>query len=172
LLTFGREAGALRQRVEQVLRTAYEQLALAYATHGEAGLERLAMAARPFPPVDVRERSLMGVGVPVVQTRADHAVPDAALSAAAGGSGLAAEAAAFELAAALPALIELAELESSCLRLARQLTAVRRKLNALERVHIPAHGETIRFIADQLEEREREQLFQLKRIRAVAQERP
>jgi vacuolar-type H+-ATPase subunit D/Vma8 len=37
-------------------------------------------------------------------------------------------------------------------------------------VHIPAHRETIRFIADQLEEREREQLFQLKRVRELEED--
>ena len=172
LLTFEREAQGLRARAEEALRAAYEQLAEAHAAHGEAGLERLALAAEPLPAVDVRERSLMGVSVPVVQARSDATGVEAGLRAATGASGLAADAAARQLRALLPELIELAELESCCLRLARELAGVRRKLNALEVVHIPAHRETIRFIADQLEEREREQLFQQKRIRSLKENRP
>ena len=172
LLTFEREARALRERVEEQLPAAFEQLALAYAAHGEVGLQRLAMAAAPLPPLDVRERSLMGVSVPVVQAPAEEAATEHGLRAATGGSGLAADAAAQQLRTLLPALIELGELESSCLRLARELVGVRRKLNALEAVHIPSHRETIGFIADQLEEREREHLFQLKRIRSIEEDRP
>ena len=175
LSTFEREARALREATESKLVTAYELLAEAYAAHGEAGLARLALAAQPLEPVDVRERSLMGVVVPLVRhpTEQSERQPEpAGLRAAAGSSGLAADAAAAELRALTPSLLDLAELESSCLRLARELRAVQRKLNALEVVHIPAHRETIRFIADQLEEREREQLFQLKRIRSLEERSP
>ncbi len=175
LSTFEREARALRESTEAKLAGAYEVLAEAYAAHGEAGLARLALGAQPLEPVDVRERSLMGVVVPLVRPPAEPSErqPEAAgLRAAAGASGLAADAAAAALRALTPALLELAELESSCLRLARELRAVHRKLNALEVVHIPAHRETIRFIADQLEEREREQLFQLKRIRSLEERSP
>jgi V/A-type H+-transporting ATPase subunit D len=110
----------------------------------------------------------MGVSVPVVAApAAGGAERPPGLRAATGDSGIAADAAASQLRALVPELIELAELESSCLRLARGLSAVRRKLNALENVHIPGHRETIGFISDQLDEREREQLFQLKRVLAL-----
>jgi len=169
LLTFEREARALRAQVETKLAAAYELLGEAYAAHGEAGLARLALGAVSRDAVDVRERTLMGVSVPVVTRSAETEArePRVALRAAAGASGLAADAVSRALAALVPSILELAELETSCLRLARALRGVQRKLNALEIVHIPAHRDTIRFIADQLEEREREQLFQLKRIRAL-----
>jgi V/A-type H+-transporting ATPase subunit D len=174
LQTFEREARAVRARVEDALGQVYDDLAEALAAHGEAGLERLTLAAVPLPPLDLRERSLMGVAVPVVQAPAEGGEGGAAsrsgLRGGTGDAGPAADAVSSALRALVPSLLELAELESSCLRLARELASVRRKLNALERVHIPAHADTIRFIADQLEEREREQLFQLKRIRALAQE--
>jgi len=176
LLTFEREASALRSQVEEKLAESYETLAEAYAAHGAAGLARLALGAAPPDSMDVRERTLMGVSVPVV-TRPGDADLDAAprriaLRAAAGASGLAADAVSTSLGALLPSILELGEVEASCLRLARQLSAVQRKLNALDVVHIPAHRDTIRFIADQLEEREREQLFQLKRIRALEEHAP
>jgi V/A-type H+-transporting ATPase subunit D len=169
LLSFDRDARALREGLEAELRRAYEDLAEAHAALGEDGLRRLALAAAPLPAPAVRERSLMGVAVPVVQAR-DGAAPaaPAALAAAPGEAGGAAFAAARRLRELAAPLAELAALESCCLRLARELVRTRRKLNALEVVHIPSHRETIRFIADCLEEREREALFQLKRVKALA----
>jgi V/A-type H+-transporting ATPase subunit D len=163
LLTFERDAAALRERVEDELRGAFGMLAEAHAALGEAGLRRLALAAEPARIGPVRERSLMGVPVPLPEREA--AAPEAGRGAAPAEGGAAAEEAAAALRRLLPGLAELAALESCCWRLARELARTRRKLNALEVVHIPAHRETIHFIADQLEEREREALFQLKRVR-------
>jgi V/A-type H+-transporting ATPase subunit D len=181
LRTFAREARAARERVEAGLGEAYEAVAEAHAALGETGLDALALAADPVGPVVVRERSLMGVIVPVAQlagappedgTGDDGLADGAALRAGPGGRGLAAGVAAGRLRALLPELAALAELETSCSKLARELARTRRKLNALEQVHIPAHVETVRFLAEQLEEREREALFQLKRVTALRDDAP
>lgn len=163
LVTFERDAEALRARVEAELAEAYELLAEALAALGEPGMRRLALAAQPLAPGAVHERSLMGVVVPMFAAAPEPAAP---LPAAPGEAGAAADPLAERLRALAPPLAELAALEGACGRLARELLRTRRKLNALESVHIPAHRETIRFIADQLEEREREALFQLKRVQA------
>jgi V/A-type H+-transporting ATPase subunit D len=115
----------------------------------------------------------MGVGVPLVQPPAEGE-PDTgrALAAAPGEATVAAAAVARRLRRLALPLTELAALESCCLRLAGELVRTRRKVNALEVVHIPNHRETIRFIAERLEEREREALFQLKRVKALAEGRP
>jgi V/A-type H+-transporting ATPase subunit D len=65
----------------------------------------------------------------------------------------------------LPLLVELAELENAVLRLARELRKTQRRCNALSKIFIPAHRETIRYIAGSLEERERESFTILKMIR-------
>jgi V/A-type H+-transporting ATPase subunit D len=153
LLTFGREAAALRSQVEAELASAYELLAEAYAALGAAGVRRLALSSEPVAVGEVRERSMMGVTVPLLEpTQAAEGASRGGLAAAPGEVG---------------GVAELAGLESCCRRLARELARTRRKLNALEVVHIPSHRETLRFIADQLEERERESLFQLKRVKAL-----
>jgi V/A-type H+-transporting ATPase subunit D len=167
LLTFDREAATLRERLESELRGSADELAEAHAALGDEGLRRLALAAAPLQPPEVHERSLMGVAVPVVQPRAEED-PVAGLAAAPGESGAAAAQVARRLRRLAVPLAELGALESCCLRLAAELARTRRKLNALEVVHIPNHRETIRFIADRLEEREREALFQLKRVKSLA----
>lgn len=169
LLTFARDASALRERLESELRGTADALAEAHAALGDEGLRRLALAAAPLQPPEVRERSLMGVAVPLVQPPAEkEAAAGSPLAAAPGEAGAAAAQVARRLRRLAEPLGELAALESCCLRLAAEVARTRRKLNALEVVHIPNHRETIRFIADRLEEREREALFQLKRVKALA----
>jgi V/A-type H+-transporting ATPase subunit D len=170
LLTFHRESAALRRRVEASLADAWRFAAQAHATLGDVGVERVALAARPAPGPRVRERSLMGVVIPLIEPAEEPAEPGG-LAVAPGETGAAADATAAALRALLPSLAELGELETCCARLAEELASTQRKLNALERIHIPAHRATIRFIADQLEEREREALFQLKRVKALAEGR-
>jgi V/A-type H+/Na+-transporting ATPase subunit D len=66
----------------------------------------------------------------------------------------------------LPHLAELAELENTVIRLARELRKTQRRCNALSKLFIPAHRETISAITSALEERERESFTLLKMIRA------
>ena len=173
LLTFDRDASALRERLEGELRAISGALAEAHAALGDAGLQRLALAAAPLEPPPVRERSLMGVAVPLVEPPGEAAgTADAALATAPGEAGAAAAQVARGIRRLAGPLLEHGALESCCVRLAAELVRTRRKLNALEVVHIPSHRETIRFIADRLEEREREALFQLKRVKALAGGRP
>jgi V/A-type H+/Na+-transporting ATPase subunit D len=65
----------------------------------------------------------------------------------------------------LPLLAELAELENSVIRLARELRKTQRRCNALSKVFIPDYSETIDYILSNLEERERESFIIQKMIK-------
>jgi V/A-type H+-transporting ATPase subunit D len=65
---------------------------------------------------------------------------------------------------AFDGLIELAEKEKQALLIAVELRMTRRRVNALERVVIPALHETIRFIYDKLAEAERDNTSRLMKI--------
>jgi len=51
-------------------------------------------------------------------------------------------------------------------RLARELQKTQRRVNALQHIFIPQYEETVNFIENALEEREREATFRLKRIKS------
>jgi len=51
-------------------------------------------------------------------------------------------------------------------RLTLELKRTQRRVNALESVFIPAYEETVRYIEETLEEKDREDLFRLKRAKA------
>ena len=61
----------------------------------------------------------------------------------------------------LPLLIELAEVEKTCNRLADEIEKTRRHVNALEYVMIPQFDEAIRTIKMKLDENERGNLTRL-----------
>ena len=82
-----------------------------------------------------------------------------------GGTPAAAGAAARAFASALPPLAELAGLETSALRLARELKRTQRRCNALSKKVIPDCRETILYLGGALEEREREAFVILRMIR-------
>ena len=75
------------------------------------------------------------------------------------------------LAAILPQLIHLAEVEKTCDLLADEIEKTRRRVNALEYVMIPQFVDTIRFITMKLDENERGSLTRLMKVKDMIQER-
>ncbi|HHV62839.1 MAG TPA: V-type ATP synthase subunit D, partial [Firmicutes bacterium] len=63
---------------------------------------------------------------------------------------------------ALEVISEMAETVVSIMRLAEEAARAQRRINALENVFIPQYKETIAFIQETLEEREREDLYAMK----------
>jgi len=66
---------------------------------------------------------------------------------------------------ALAALVEYATVTKEIIMLSRELKKVQRRVNALEKVFIPPHEEARKYIADRIEEMEREEVFVKKLIR-------
>ena len=63
--------------------------------------------------------------------------------------------------------IRLSMVENSAYRLASNIKKTQKRANALENIVIPGLDETIRFITDALEEKEREEFARLKVIKRV-----
>ncbi len=75
------------------------------------------------------------------------------------------------LAAVLPQMVELAELEKTCNLLADEIEKTRRRVNALEYVMIPQLQETIKYIRMKLDENERGSLVRLMKTKDMIAER-
>ena len=67
---------------------------------------------------------------------------------------------------ALRQLTQLSEVEVAVWRLAMELKKTQRRVNALENIFIPQYEETVKFLDDNLAEKEREAFFQMKRVKA------
>lgn len=64
-------------------------------------------------------------------------------------------------------IYELAELENSIFKLAKEIEKTQKRTNALEYIRIPKFKEEVKFIQEVLEEKEREDFFRLKRLKGM-----
>jgi V/A-type H+-transporting ATPase subunit D len=162
LVDIHRDAGQLRRQLEAELAGLYAVMREALLAEGRGVLEHEALVSGDTQALEARERTVMGVIVPLLELRTDDA---AGPLTAPGWAPAGAAQARRRVRQLLPALVRLAEVEVSCRRLAAELQKTQRKVNALEHVFIPQYRDTIHFILGALEEKEREALFHLKRMK-------
>ena len=108
--------------------------------------------------ITVRLHSVMGVEIPDLDEMSSNTVPSYSFH----GSSGAMDAAYSKFRKVMVLLGQLAEVETSVYRLAVQIRKTHRRVNALEKVVIPANMADIRYIADVLEEGEREDFTRMK----------
>ncbi|MBE6487265.1 MAG: V-type ATP synthase subunit D [Methanosphaera stadtmanae] len=153
-----------RDEVEKKLAIAYAELNKAQVDMGDMAVKRAALSVRESIELDISSRSIMGVSVPVVKSKATH---NDLISRGYGFAGTSAnlDIAAKEFEESIKIIIELGEIEKTIIMLAQEIEATKRRVNALEHVMIPRINNTISFIEMRLEEMEREQFVQLKVIK-------
>ncbi len=155
-----RRARSAEERMGNALRRAFAAWTDATLAAGTHALEVLGLAIPPSAGVAIATRKLMGVALPEVKPQSNTAPPLPISDGA-----VVVDHARFQILQLLPDLAELATLQTDLFRLGHELRRTQRRCNALSRIFIPAHRETIAFIASTLEEREREFLVVLRRIR-------
>ena len=156
------DAHRKRLAMEKELVEAYKALAVAKVMIGTENIRRAALGIPSEANVSIQDRSVMGVVVPVVQVRWQKTEkPRYGFS----GTTYALDNATQIFSACLELLVELAEIETTLWRLATELKKVQRRFNALDNILIPQYDETVKYIQYTLEEKEREILFQLKRVK-------
>lgn len=145
-------ARRLQQETDDALARAFAAVRTAVLDVGRRELATLSEAAPVSTEITVETRRLMGIHLPTVHFQAAKVVPRHGLAASSAHCD--------ELCAVfvrlMPKLAELAEIENTVVRLARELKKTQRRVNALEKIFIPDTEDTITFITATLEERERE----------------
>ena len=164
-----RENYRLRQEVEAELTIALGNFAMSRAvTEPELMEEALLCPARSIG-VELGIRSVLSVRVPTLKTQESD--DQTTLSYGLAETSAQLDGAIEGLAALLPKMIKLAEVEKTCDLLADEIEKTRRRVNALEYVMIPQFRETIRFITMKLDENERGSLTRLMKVKDMIQER-
>jgi V/A-type H+/Na+-transporting ATPase subunit D len=125
---------------------------------GSEALAREALGIRREHHLEAHSRSVMGTDIPAITFRHVAAKPEFSLGA---GSALSDDVMR-RFTEALDAVARLAEIENAVARLAYEVRRTQRRVNALEKIFIPDYKETVTYIQDVLEEREREQLVVMK----------
>ena len=157
-IIYVRKNRELREQVERKLADAMQKFVLARATMStEAIEEALCYPARPAS-IEVGSQHVLSISVPSLKlnTTEGFEYPYGFMTTSAELDG-----AVQAFAEVLPMLIELAEVEKICNRLADEIEKTRRRVNALEYVMIPQFDEAIRSITMKLDENERGNLTRL-----------
>ncbi len=160
------KAERVRAKMHKALSEAYSHLREAVMAQGRIACERASLAAALGEVLEIREKSFMGVALPVVRLNLPDFLPRYGFQ----GTGVAMDALGRTIHQNLEVIAELAEIEVGLFRLVTEIKKTIKRINALENIYIPVYGATIKHIEESLEEKEREFLFQLKRQKSRREE--
>ena len=155
----------LSDSLQKTVREAQYSLAVAQAVDGTVALRSAGLATRGEIVVDMTGTKIMGVSVPVV-TKGDSPLKSSftrGYSVTGVSSRVDETAEKFE--GILDVIIEYADIETRLKRLGEEINKTNRRVNALEQVTVPALNEQVTYIRQTLDERAREDLFRLKKVK-------
>ena len=160
-----RENLALRREVEQGIRRARGNFVLAAAGMSEEELHLAMALPKQEIGIEVSERNIMSVEVPVFDAQTRTSSPGDLYAYGTAFTAADLDDAVASLQSVLPAMLRLAEIEKSCRMLAAEIEKTRRRVNALEHVMIPQLEEGIRAISMKLDENERSTQVRLMKVK-------
>lgn len=164
------ESLAMREKLTGLLAGAQRKVEVARALYGDEPLESFAHSAKRVISLDIRLKNIWGVNVPEIEEQALKRSLNARDTSPVGERAQLLDAAKdFESVADL--IVKIASREVKLSRIGEMIRADTRKINAIGEVMLPGMKREIRSIERVLEEREREEVFRLKRFKRVRSER-
>lgn len=155
------QATDYEKQVHRALAEAFDSLEKAVLAGGKLPLLNVAGAVDIEASFELRQRKVMGVRLPVVETDFRENPPYYSPT----ETSFRVDRTIESFKEALQLMGRLAELKVSIFRLAREVRRTIRKVNALERIAIPELRETVKQIQDRLEENEREMFTLMKLVK-------
>jgi V/A-type H+-transporting ATPase subunit D len=153
-----------RHDLEDLSHRAYHSLAITRALDGEETVRSAALATRRVVNVDIRRKKVWGVPIPdVARINLVRPVTERGYSFAGMSARVDFTARHFE--GMLTAVVAIAATDVVLRRMGNEIKKTTRRLNALEQVLVPRLLEDARRIRMTLEEREREDVIRLKRMK-------
>ncbi|AFZ67838.1 V-type ATP synthase subunit D [Deinococcus peraridilitoris] len=157
-----KDALSAREELSGVSKGAYVSLFGAKAWDSPEAVESLSLAQGGELSVNMQIESVYGVKVPRIE------LPDAKNNASFSPITVGARTiqAAEDFQRVMGAVIRVAATETKLRRIGEEIKKTSRRVNALEQVVVPGIQDDIRFIRGVLDQREREESFRLKKIKA------
>ncbi len=153
------KATEIQNKIDETFSSAYSALQRANISLGIC--DEIAGATPVEEGVHITYRSVMGVEIPLVSIDAQPAT----LSYGFESSNSLLDEAYIKFYAVKMLTVELAEVENSVYRLANAIRKTQKRANALKNIIIPRFDETVKFITEALEEKDREEFSRLKVIK-------
>lgn len=160
MMTLVGDAKTIRTEINECYEKAYRYLRLANTTLGICGSFSRTVPVDTTLSIDFK--SVMGVEIPVIELGEQSIQPYFGLN----STNEYLDNAYLCFLEAKKKTAKLAEIESGVYRLADAVKKTRKRANALNNIMIPRFKETIKFISESLDEKEREDFTRLKVIKA------
>jgi V/A-type H+-transporting ATPase subunit D len=157
------QATVARDEISRPLSDAYLALYDAYLKLGPFRLEGIASNSPPMVEAEVTVHRMVGVDVPSIKI----SEKEVGMTYGFADTNVAVDRASRLMRKVLPSIFRAAEFENAIFRLANELEKTQRLLNALEYMIIPRYEDSIRYIQQTLEERDREEFTRLKHVKKV-----
>lgn len=146
-------------------------LAIAKSVDGAVSVRSAAMATTGQISVDMTGTKIMGVPVPVVTKGESPMRTSFTRGYAITSVSSRIDESADKFERILDVIIEYADIETRLKRLGEEIQKTNRRVNALEQVTVPALKEQVTYIRQTLDERAREDLFRLKKVKKKIERR-
>lgn len=160
-----RENKELRRKVEEGIEESNRHMALARSVMSDSALNVALMMPSQKMSLDVSEKNVMSVMLPVFDTKLKTADENDIYSYGFAFTSSDLDAAVKSLSDIMPYMLCLAEVEKSCQLMSAEIEKTRRRVNALEHVMIPQYEETIKYITMKLDENERSSTIRLMKVK-------
>jgi V/A-type H+-transporting ATPase subunit D len=155
-----------REELELLSESARRSLLAAQAVDDSVALTSASFATKRLIQLDIKGKNIMGIPVPVIEKRSvSRKICDRGYSILRVSGRIDEATEMFEH--ELDLIIGLAETETALRRLGGEIQMTRRRVNALEQVLIPELRRQAKYISIAIEEREREDLFRLKKVKKI-----
>jgi V/A-type H+-transporting ATPase subunit D len=156
-----RLSGSLQKAVSD----AQYSLAVAKSVDGNVSVRSVAMATKGEVTIDMTGTKIMGVSVPVVTKGRSPVRSSFTRGYSITGVSSRIDETADRFEKILDVIIEYADIETRLKRLGEEIQKTNRRVNALEQITVPGLTEQVAYIRQTLDERSREELFRLKKVK-------
>lgn len=160
-----RDNKALRIEVEKGIKQANVAMSVARCVMSDKALDVALMLPTQEMSLDVSEKNVMSVMIPVFDVKFKTANENDIYSYGFAETSGDLDTAVKALSDIMPKMIKLAEIEKSCRLMADEIEKTRRRVNALEHVMIPQYEDTIKYITMKLDENERSTTTRLMKVK-------
>lgn len=162
MMVWVNKARTMHNEIYEVLHEAYGLLQTANIVMGVKNVEDISYGVPHEESYEILLRSVMGIDIPTIKYKHEEE-----FSPAYGlfNTNASLDEARQKFQTVKEKIYELAEVENSVFKLAKEIEKTKKRTNALKYVQIPKYVQQVKYITEVLEEKEREDFFRLKRLK-------
>lgn len=167
-MTLVDRANIIQKKVKIEFEETYKILQIANITLGVNNVSDVSLSIPKDEDFDILYRSVMGLEIPMVSYKEDtNKNPNYSFF----RTNSALDSAVKDLEEIKYLIYELAEIENAVYKISLEIKKTVKRANALEKIQIPRYEETVKYISEVLEEKDREDFFRLKKVKSKKNEK-